>query len=122
MNSRRRERYRNDPEFRERANDYQRGRYQTNPEYRRQKLATRRRNLYGLSWEEYLLLLEGQDGVCAICHQPSDRELHVDHDHLTGRVRGLLCGRCNTGLGFYEKWFLPHQEEVERYARSQDRC
>lgn len=56
---------------------------------------------YGLSMEEYAALLERQHGVCAICGQPPNEGgvLHVDHDHTTGVVRGLLCPPCNTGLG-----------------------
>lgn len=41
-------------------------------------------------------ILEAQDGVCAICHRPpGTRALHVDHDHRTGRIRGMLCYGCN---------------------------
>lgn len=50
--------------------------------------------------EDYDKLLATQNGVCAICIKPpKTRALAVDHDHNTGVVRGLLCGKCNTGLG-----------------------
>ncbi len=50
-------------------------------------------------------LLIRQGGVCAICEQPprgdwkNNKNLHVDHDHKTGQVRGLLCPDCNTSIG-----------------------
>jgi hypothetical protein len=42
-----------------------------------------------------------QGGVCAICGEPrpEERTLHVDHDHETGLIRGLLCFRCNQAIG-----------------------
>jgi hypothetical protein len=41
-----------------------------------------------------------QDYVCAVCKRdPEKGHLHVDHDHVTGKVRGLLCGACNRTLG-----------------------
>jgi len=53
----------------------------------------------GVTDEEYMLLLLAQDGHCKLCPSlPKTRRLHVDHDHATGRVRGLLCHRCNRGL------------------------
>lgn len=55
---------------------------------------------YGLTVEEYERLLASQGGVCAICGGPqTGKNWHVDHDHATGKVRGILCSGCNTGLG-----------------------
>lgn len=43
-----------------------------------------------------------QDGKCAICSiDVAESEACIDHDHKTGEIRGLLCTRCNTGLGFF---------------------
>lgn len=56
---------------------------------------------FGLSVEQYESLLLSQGGVCAICREPcsSGNRLAVDHDHTTGKVRGLLCAQCNQALG-----------------------
>lgn len=61
---------------------------------------------FGITAEQYVEMLTAQHGVCAICAMPETiiergvvRQLAVDHDHLTGKVRGLLCGRCNMGIG-----------------------
>jgi len=53
---------------------------------------------YGLSVEEYTKLVEEHYGKCAICGA-NDDPLQVDHCHDTGKVRGLLCGPCNRGIG-----------------------
>jgi ferric-dicitrate binding protein FerR (iron transport regulator) len=58
---------------------------------------------YGLTEEAYEKLLLDQMLACAICKVIPRKRLHVDHDHTTGRVRGLLCLRCNTLVGFLEK-------------------
>lgn len=61
------------------------------------------RRLYGITLEQYERMLTAQDGVCAICHMPETtkfgQHLAVDHDHATGKIRALLCMRCNTTLG-----------------------
>ncbi len=58
---------------------------------------------YNLTVEEYDAMVEAQGGVCAICGgvetHPSRKRLSIDHDHKTGKVRGILCYSCNTGLG-----------------------
>jgi len=55
---------------------------------------------YGIDEQEYARLFEAQGGKCAICGEPPGKKpLAVDHDHETGVVRGLLCHRCNTGIG-----------------------
>lgn len=55
---------------------------------------------YGISASDYLWVLDVQGGVCAICKRPpKGKRLAVDHDHKTGKVRGLLCSKCNTLLG-----------------------
>lgn len=53
---------------------------------------------YGLTCDEYDAILAQQGGVCPICDGPI-KDPAVDHDHLTGRVRGIVCKLCNTGLG-----------------------
>ncbi len=57
---------------------------------------------YGLTITAYRDLLDRQSGACAICLSlPNRNRLHIDHDHATGRVRGLLCTRCNAGIGMF---------------------
>lgn len=55
---------------------------------------------YGITLDEYNDMLEKQNGVCAICGQAKNETLAVDHDHKTGKIRGLLCGHCNHVVGF----------------------
>lgn len=71
---------------------------------------------YGIGLDEYSEMLVSQDGKCAIC-EVNQKELKtrfsVDHDHKTGHVRGLLCHRCNMGLGM----FLDNPDIVSRAAK-----
>lgn len=61
---------------------------------------------YGLDEKSYRKMQEAQAGLCLICglpetasHRGKTKSLSVDHDHFSGKVRGLLCGRCNQTLG-----------------------
>lgn len=78
--------------------------------YRRNESRVRETALkkYGLTLAEYDRLLVAQDGKCAICGNAETTKLHskirvlaVDHCHNTGKIRGLLCGSCNKGLGSF---------------------
>lgn len=91
-----------DPLVREQRRARDRARYAANPLRMR---IDQLRLKYGLSWNDYLELIEKQSGRCAVCTRvPSGTKkkhvtLHVDHDHATGHIRGLLCDTCNRGMG-----------------------
>lgn len=57
---------------------------------------------YGLSRNDYEAMFTQQRGKCAICKTGTVNRLHVDHDHTTGVIRGLLCFECNIGLGKFK--------------------
>lgn len=72
--------------------------------------SSRMKRDFGITLDEAQALLDKQGGRCAICdrelqlglQQPKDgTEAHVDHCPSTGRIRGILCGRCNKGLGLF---------------------
>jgi Recombination endonuclease VII len=122
--ARKRKRYAEDPEYRKREQAHarrhhathreeiaarRRHRYATDPEYRAKYLAatakSARANLlkrHGMSLREYELRLALQGGACAICRKTPKVPLCIDHCHVTGKVRGLLCRKCNSALGFYD--------------------
>ena len=52
---------------------------------------------YGITVQQRDGMIAKQNGRCAICHEPG--KLHIDHDHATGRLRGMLCGSCNRAIG-----------------------
>jgi hypothetical protein len=76
------------------------------------------RKMYGLTIDHYNSMLADQGGGCKICGAtkagPKRTNLAVDHCHTTGKIRGLLCNKCNVAVGFYEK----HHEKVARYLES----
>lgn len=93
-------------EYRARTTPEQRHQYYVNFKNRHKK-AWRKymyKTLYGITQEEYNLMVEKQDGRCAICKRPPppDKILFVDHCHGTGKVRGLLCDTCNKAIGMLQ--------------------
>lgn len=78
---------------------------------------------YGITSEDKLFMYEEQNGKCAVCYEPFKTTTSgaVDHDHVTGAVRGLLCANCNNGLGrFKDNSTLLRQaaDYIERYSGS----
>ena len=96
---------------REERNAYLRDYYSKNKDkFKRwaNNFESRKRKVKGVGWidrEIFLALYKQQEGLCAICHNPlTERGLntHFDHDHTTGKLRGILCSNCNTGLGKFK--------------------
>ena len=120
-----RERYANDSEFRARrkayASAYQKRRWKADVEFRVQKrlryeefkrahpkLTARRARAAYLRYTHgddtvYDKLFTKQRGRCLICRSTTgQRRLHIDHNHRTGAIRGLLCGECNRAIGLFK--------------------
>lgn len=70
---------------------------------------------YGLDCAQYRDLVRDHGDACALCDRPfipEDLQFVIDHDHVTGRVRGLLCQGCNLRLGFFERAMRQHRESA----------
>lgn len=80
--------------------------YQRTDDGRAKQRRARLKHRYGISEQEYDRLLAEQGGTCLFCPaevSPYNRRLSVDHDHRTGVVRGILCLKCNTHMGFVDR-------------------
>ena len=101
--------------LREQRGEYNKKYTLNNPRFQRDRHL---KQTYGIGIEEVKQMFISQGGTCAICMDKfkSKRHMHVDHDHTTGKVRQLLCPRCNRGLGFFKDSDLLLQRAVE-YVR-----
>ena len=75
-------------------------------ELRDSRRENRLKYIFDMTTKQYNQMLAAQNGVCAICGLPEERKrkgrilnLSVDHNHKTDKIRGLLCSKCNTGIG-----------------------
>jgi hypothetical protein len=128
------------PEQRERRRQFERDRYQNNKDHykaahkayykaNRERLLVYYRSewlkQYGLTKETYQVMVNAQEGRCAVCRRkPQDcnrrnENLAVDHNHLTGKVRGLLCHHCNVAIGLASE-SADRLEMLARYLRERD--
>lgn len=102
-------------------------------EYRAQRRerfnADERHRKFGVTLKEYGDMLLAQNGCCAICNQPETatrkgvlKALAIDHDHATGKVRGLLCVQCNTAIGKFKddrNLLLSAIRYLDKHSRSE---
>lgn len=88
----------------EKIKKYQKSWKERHPEKRKLYTRNSRIRAYGISPKIYYEMLEKQGQGCAICKaKPTYRAMNIDHDHKTGKVRGLLCDGCNLSLGHIER-------------------
>lgn len=109
---------RDDPTIRAQNAERMRERYRSNPQVR----ISARLKRYGLTEEQYDAMFTAQDERCAICRSPGPQSnyWHIDHDHVTGRVRGILCGFCNPAIGYFAddpERILAAAEYIKRHRR-----
>lgn len=99
---------RSKPEFKERVRQYHKDRRDKDPQqYRKTTRDNMLKYRHGLSTIEYNNILQLQNNSCLICKTTNpgnwkQQRFHVDHSHRTGKIRGLLCQACNTGLGHFK--------------------
>ena len=104
--------YRSKPEVKARENAWMRNR-RKDPLLKAKTSAWQRKCLYGITSERFDEIFERQHRKCAICEatEPNGNGWNVDHDHNTQAIRGILCGKCNKGIGL-----LQDSSEVLRKA------
>lgn len=76
------------------------------------------KNTYGMTIEEIEGMFVSQNGKCPICEKEFQtiKTMHIDHDHMTGVTRELLCGKCNTAIGLLEE-NIKHMENAINYVK-----
>lgn len=90
--------HKDDPEFKDRRKQQKESWRKKNLEYHRRYYKTHR---YDIDYDTFLAEVAEQNGCCEICGNYKGFDLQIDHNHDTGKYRGLLCTKCNTGLGHF---------------------
>lgn len=80
-----------------------------------------RRRRTGITQEQYQQLVNTQRGLCAICGGVGSKALAIDHNHTTGQLRGLLCGKCNRGIGYLNDDKILLQKAID-YLNKYENC
>lgn len=78
------------------------------------------RDKFGIIVDQYKEILNSQGGGCAICRStfPARRQsFHIDHDYLTGEIRGLLCHNCNRGIGYLQDSIKILQKSIQYLSK-----
>lgn len=102
----------------EKLKKYQKTWKERHPEKRKLYTRNSRIRAYGIEPEIYYKMLEKQGQRCAICNAESTRRaMNIDHDHKSGKIRGLLCDRCNLSLGHIERhdWMERAKQYLAQY-------
>lgn len=83
--------------------------------YPEKTFATNIKTRFGMTVDDFNIMLKRQGGGCAICSVKSNgkKNFCIDHCHKSQKVRGILCSGCNIGLGFYEL----HKDKYEKYLK-----
>lgn len=105
-------------DHKEQLREYYKNWHKQNPDYEKNR---RLQSCYGIDLETYSDLFAAQGGECAICGIHADlfeRALAVDHNHETGKVRGLLCHNCNLALGSFKDDVARLQKAVQYLVRN----
>ncbi len=82
------------------------------------------RRRYGITKDQYLDMIEEQNDRCPICEKtlPTEtKHIHIDHDHKTGNIRGILCASCNTTLGRFNDDVVILQNAIDYLEEHRDR-
>jgi hypothetical protein len=90
------------------------------PEGKKSNRNSQLKKKFGVTLDQYDSLLQQQNGSCAICGTTNPRgrgSFHLDHDHITGAIRGILCHSCNTGLGSFRDSTLTIQAAIDYIER-----
>jgi len=105
----------------ERLNEYRRE-YRKRPDRKRADRDGHLRRKFGIGVDDYERMLGEQGGGCGICGEPPPEtgSLHVDHDHESGNVRGLLCVKCNNAIGALQESFDIFQRATDYLDRDDE--